>query len=456
MSDFLAGKKSTVFTNAPAGLTFPGDAGWSTGNAFESQILNRWAPRVGIVWDPFGNGHQTVRASYGIMNDNPEAYYEDFISTGPPWGNLITNTNLPGGFSSPWSVWPGGNPFPSIIPPPSNVQFQPFSTYTAIPAHLTPLYMQQWNLSIQRQISANWLVTGTYLGNKTTHMWLDQEINPAVYKPGTCGTTACSTVANTNNRRILNELNPVTGSAYGIILATNPGGNASYNGLLLALEHRLSHHYSVLANYTWSHCLNDGEAPGDNSNTADYQNPYNLKANRGNCASDHRQIFNSSFIMQAPQFNQKLLRIVASDWQLAPIFTASTGAFETITTGVDSSLTGVGLDQPNLVGNPHVSSSFSHWFSSAAFQTNAPGTYGDAGRSIVTVPSAWDLDTGLSRVFRVHESQSIEFRAEAFNLMNHATAATTGLHIAMNDPLFGSINAANDPRILEFSLKIEF
>jgi hypothetical protein len=309
---------------------------------------------------------------------------------------------------------------------------------------------------VQKQVGANWLFTANYLANKTTHMWLDQAINPAVYIPGTCGTGPCSTVANTNNRRTLNLTDPVNGSYYGIILATNPGGNAAYNGLLLTAAHRFSQHYSVLTNYTWSHCIDDGEAPGDNSNTADYQDPYNLKENRGNCASDLRQIFNASLLLETPRFNSKPLRIVATGWQASPIFTASTGFYETITTGVDASLTGVNLDRPNLVGNPHQTSSFAHWFSPAAFQANAPGTYGNAGRSLITMPSNWNLDTGVSRTEKVHENLAVQFRAEAFNIFNHATAATTGLHTALNDPLIGTINAANNPRILEFALKLMF
>jgi hypothetical protein len=72
------------------------------------------------------------------------------------------------------------------------------------------------------------------------------------------------------------------------------------------------------------------------------------------------------------------------------------------------------------------------------------------------MPSAWDLDLALMRGVHVTERQSVQFRAEAFNVLNHPTASTSGLHLAMNDPLFGTINAANDPRILQFSLKYQF
>ena len=128
-----------------------------------------------------------------------------------------------------------------------------------------------------------------------------------------------------------------------------------------------------------------------------------------------------------------------------------------LTTGVDSSLTGVSVDQPNLVGDPNVTKTFNHWFSPAAFQLNAPGTYGNAGRSIIQIPGLWNLDMALLRTVRVREKRTVEIRADAFNIVNHPTASqTAGLHTAMNDPLFGTITTANDPRILQFSLKFKF
>ena len=455
MSDFLAAKKSQVFTNAPAGLTFPGDPGWSTGNSFSHPELNRWAPRLGLVFDPAGNGRATVRASYGILFDGPSNYYANFVSTGPPWGNLITNTNLPGGFTNPWQVWPGGNPFPGQLPPPPDAPFQPFSTYTTLLPHLHPPYMQQWNITFQKQIGANWLASASYLGNKTTHMWLSNNINPSVYIPGVCGGGACSTSANTNNRRVLNQIDPVNGGYYGIVLQTFQGANANYNAMLVSLQHRFSRNYSVLMNYTYSHCINDGDAVGDISNTPNVENPYNVRQQRGSCASDRRKIFNSSFIANTPEFSSKLLRAAVTGWQLAPIFTASTGGYSTITTGTDTSFTGIGIDMPNLVGPLDATGAYNHWFNTSAVQVNAPGTYGNIGRAVLRQPSIWNIDMSLVRTIPLRENHNVEFRAEAFNLPNHPNW-TGGFHTAMNDPLFGTINSASDPRILQLSLKYKF
>jgi hypothetical protein len=240
-------------------------------------------------------------------------------------------------------------------------------------------------------------------------------------------------------------------------LQTIPGGNADYNGMLLSIQHRFSQHYTLFANYTWSHCISEGDQPGEISNTNTYQIPNNLRANRGNCGADHRQIFNSSVIVESPRFASAWVRRVATGWQLAPIFTAQTGGFATITTGVDSSLTGVSVDQPNLVGPTNVTKTFNRWFNPAAFQLNGPGTYGNAGRSIIQIPGLWNVDVALMRSVRIRERETLEIRADAFNVMNHPSAAqTAGLHTAMNDPLFGTITTATDPRILQFSLKLKF
>jgi hypothetical protein len=96
------------------------------------------------------------------------------------------------------------------------------------------------------------------LGNNTIHLWTDQEWNPAVYIPGSCGAGQyglakagpCSQASNVQARRLLTQLNPSQGPYYGSLEFLDDGGTASYNGLIVSAEHRLSHHFSLLANYT--------------------------------------------------------------------------------------------------------------------------------------------------------------------------------------------------------------
>ena len=128
-----------------------------------------------------------------------------------------------------------------------------------------------------------------------------------------------------------------------------------------------------------------------------------------------------------------------------------------MTTGRDNSLTGVGLDRANLVGNYQLSNrSFDRLFDASAFQPNTAGSFGNAGRGTVLGPNIVNFHIGLMRQFPVHESMKLEFRAEAFNTINHANLDPNTFRTALSDPKLGSITGAADPRILQFALKLHF
>ena len=135
-------------------------------------------------------------------------------------------------------------------------------------------------------------------------------------------------------------------------------------------------------------------------------------------------MFNSSVIAQTPQFASTLLRRVASGWQVSGIFTAQTGAWSSVTTGGDTSLTASQAaaslqDRANVIGDWHGDGTRGNWFQRAAFVNNAPGVFGNAGRNSVLQPGAWNIDAALVRRVKVREGQSVEIRAEAFNVLNH-------------------------------------
>jgi hypothetical protein len=452
LSSYLAGTHTTVFQNAPPGVFFPGDAGMP--KAGTDHHLADFAPRIGVVWDLGGNARTVIRSGYGILYDMPPMQIFDRFGFGPPWASAITINNPVGGFGNPYLNYPGGDPFPQPVPPPSNAVFPSAAQYANMPLNLHPTYLQQWNFNVQQQISSTWLVTANYLGNKGSHIWLNQQIDPAVYIPGVCGTANCSTVANTNNRRILTLLNPVAGAAFSSLLNIDDGGNSSYNALLTSVNHRLDRFFSVLANYTWSHCISDGDVASEISG-AGYQNPYDRRASRGNCYTDERQIFNLSMVAETPHFHGGLVGAIASNWELSTIVTKHTGLWFSPTTGVDSSLTGVGADRPNVVAQTSVASpTIAAWFNKAAFVQNAPGTYGNAGRDSLEGPGGLGMDMALMRRIPIHESQRVEVRAEAFNVMNHPTFQNPTS--TLSSSTFGRILTANDPRIFQFALKYIF
>ncbi len=457
-SGFYAGQVSSVYTNAPPGLTFPGDPGFP-GKSDTSPRYADFAPRLGLVFDPRGNGRETIRAGYGVFYDSSYLWNTLHVPLNPPWGQTIALSAPPGGLSNPWSAYPGGDPFPFANPIPKNVQFPIAGVYVFEPAHAHATYLQQWNVALQKQVGSDWLVTATYLGNKTTHQWLGYQINPAIYiAGGPCtllGVTynPCSSTASATARRAFALANPTTGKYFGSVSMVDDGGNANYNALLLAVQHRFSKHFSALSNYTWSHCLDEGEASQDIGNV--YQNPANRVGDRGNCASDHRQLFNSSLVAEGPRFSDKYVQWVAGNWQASAIFTDASGAWLTVTDGVDNSLTSVNADRPNVVGNWQVSNpTLSQFFNVSAFAKSPVGTYGNAGKAIIPGRANWNLDMAVWRSFPIAEAKKIDFRAEAFNAINHVQYGNP--NTALNAGTFGQTTTAANPRIMQLALRLTF
>ena len=175
MAAFLAGQKSKVYPNAPAGLLFYGDAG--VPKAFNNDKFRDFSPRLGLVLKPHGDGRDTIRIGGAMLFDSPEVYYSERLTTNAPYGNSIDLGSAAGPLSNPWLGYPGGNPFPGTYPPSPNVTFPTFAAYSTIPMNLHPTYMTQWNVSYHRQLRDNWLVSVSYLGNKTSHLWLSVDIN---------------------------------------------------------------------------------------------------------------------------------------------------------------------------------------------------------------------------------------------------------------------------------------
>jgi hypothetical protein len=440
---FYANQVSTVFKNAPAGMTFPGDPGFP-GTSDTSARYGDFAPRFGFVFDPRGKGQETIRGGYGLFYDSSYLWNTLHVPLNAPWGNTITLPSV--NLTNPWASYPGGNPFPTPTPS-ANVAFPVDGTYVFEPAHVHATYVQQWNLSLQKQIGPNWLFSATYLGNKTTHQWLGRELNPAVYAPG-------ATTGNQESRRVFVEANPTTGKYFGSTIMVDDSGNASYNGLLLVANHRFSQSFSVLANYTWSHCFDQGEANQDIVNY--YQNPNNRRAEWASCSYDRTQIFNISGVLQSPKFANKWADRVAGNWQFSPIISGATGTPLNIVVGTDVSLTGLGADRPNVVGNGVASNpTIQAWFNTAAFAKQTVGTFGNAGRNVLRGPGYWNFDTALSRSFPIREKLKLNVRWEAFNILNHANFNNPGVSMA-SGTTFGVITTAQNPRIMQVAAKLTF
>jgi hypothetical protein len=446
LAAFNAGQVSTVYPNAPAGLLFAGDAANVNGKYFSEWHLLATSPRIGMVWDPKGDGKQTIRSAFALMHDTTELFFPERLTTNPPYASSVTLTNV--SFSNPYANYPGGNPFPGAAIFPTG------GTYVSIPPNVRPTYMMQWNLSYQRQVGKDWLITANYIGSRTAHILGSYDINPGVYIP--------NSTASLNNRRILYLQNPNLGKYYAGIEVADDGGNSNYNGLLTSVQHRFANNFTLLSNLTWSHCISDVDFTGELAGTI-YQNPNNRAAERSSCGFDRRLNFNTSLVVATPKVGNQFVRQLTGGWQISPIFTAYSGQPVTLTDGgKDVSQTGQLQDRPNVVLPNAVipaQQTVKAWINPLAFQVQPNGTYGNLGRFAIVGPGTWNLDLALSRIFRIREGLNLEARGEAFNIFNHANwnnATTVQPIVSITSSTFGQITSFSPPRIIQLAMKLSF
>ena len=178
--NFDQGVRSQVFTNAPAGLLYPGDEGYASGSdtsGFEKRWLNV-SPRFGIAWDVTGNGRTAVRSSYGLVYDFPPAEYWFTLASGAPFGNQTRVQDPPGRMDDPYGHL-GGTPHPFVMS--SDAVFLPFAPMAAVDPDLNAPRIQQWNVTIEQQLGTDWGVSATYLGSYSENLWGQVPLNPALY-----------------------------------------------------------------------------------------------------------------------------------------------------------------------------------------------------------------------------------------------------------------------------------
>jgi hypothetical protein len=483
---FAQNVHSTVYPNAPAGLIFPGDPQWTPGDhRIASNRWNVFLPRLGVVWDPKGDGKMTLRASVGTFTDRGALYSMSAMAQDVPYGTVISTPNVK--LDNPWATYPGGNPLPLLLS--KNLTFPAFSSYITDNLHWHPTWVNQFNLSFQRQIGNDWLLAANYVGMTVSHLITEGQINPAVYQgTGPCSFPAsnvsfssCGTTASTNYRRIFYQQNPAQGQYYGIVSVTDDGGTESYNGLFLSAQKRLSHGVSVLTNYTWSHCISDLWNGNPGNNGVSNVTPGNRRNDRGNCnLIDQRQLFNLSIVAQTPKFSGRMLRLLASDWQVSPIMKVKSAQNYTVTTGADVALNGeTALQRPNAVAgvSPYVTNHSAcpnapcyAWANPAAFANPGIGTLGTVSIYSQKGPSVFQLDLALVRSFPIREKTQLQVRAEAFNLPNHLNPAVPGTGATPTGPATNNPASFNVPtdisgtsglsggdyRVVQFALKYVF
>jgi hypothetical protein len=240
------------------------------------------------------------------------------------------------------------------------------------------------------------------------------------------------------------------------------GGTSSYNGVITAIQHRMSNNFSFLSNYTWSKCIAVADNPGDIAAPA-FEHSLNPRLDRGPCGFDVRHIFNTTLVASSHISSLTGWKgAIVNNWQAAPLIRILSGAVLNVTSGIDNSRTGLGLDRPDRISGVPVytgnkiqrTGANLGYLSKTAFAQNQVGTYGNLGRNAFRQPSYYNVDLSVSRIFPVHERLNFQLRMEAFNIFNHPNfnAFTT----AFNSGTFGNATGAADPRIFQLAGKFNF
>jgi hypothetical protein len=462
MARFQVGTKSTVFPNAPAGLYFPGDPSFPTQAGMPTD-WNNFGPRVGLAWDPIGDGRTSIRASYGKSYEFVNGQFHLNTSVAPPWGSEVRLNAPPGGLDNPFLGSPGGqtNIFPVTFD--QNAAFSLNGPFLSLTNDLQTTNVHSFNVTVERQLSGRWFATAGYIGSRTNNIWESTPLNNARFVP-VPGTNAAPSIANTNNRRPLNLIDPSNGKYYAALDQYVSDGSQSFNGLLLTLRGstRLT---TVNANYTLSHCY--GAPEGGGGSTTNVSVGYNIPANPafddGNCAADRLHNFALTASIQSPRLDHSAMRAVFSDWRLVGGFRKTTGPWLTIATGSDIALNGqVATQRANQVLNdPYADMSINpanggmRFLNPAAFAQPAAGTLGTSARNSIRGMGTRSLDLSLTRVIRVTNAQDVEVRVDAFNAFNWFQwgQPATALN---NLATFGQITTAGAPRVMQFAIKYRF
>jgi hypothetical protein len=384
----------------------------------------------------------------------------------PPYIRTILRM-APPSISNPWGGFPGGDPFAAgftadDLPRPKDVAF-PLSQVHVFDPNFKLASVQQWNLTLEHLFSGNTVVRASYVGTKGTHLSLEREENAAMYIPGLCGGSPCSTTQNTDARRPFQGLQSV--------LDTESVGNSSYNALQLSAERRMSAGLTVSSNYTWGRSIDTVSTNGNGTLHAGFNtvaNPFNLRAYRGLSDFDVTHSFSTSLVWQIPSSKSDsfIPKHVLSNWQATGIWIWQTGQPFSIFSGIDNSLSGVGLDyadrvpgvSPSLASNRPRGDEVNQYFNVAAFQQNALGTFGNSGRNILRGPGYNNLDFAVMKMIRFNQDRyGLMLRAEFFNSTNtpHLTAPN-GAGGGIGTPRAAQILRARDPRIIQLAIKFNW
>jgi hypothetical protein len=418
---------------------------------------NNLAPRIGFSWQPLKSENTVVKGAFGTFYNTP-LLYNQFLNFGTQYPYRIVGTS-----TSTASTVSNINTISLDAPFAGAATSCSYGGQTGCTASLSPLsvnpnyrtpYLTEWSMGVQRTIGKSMVFETTYFGSKGTKLPLSinlNQINVNNLAVGAATTQAMrpypsfSTVSNQDTR-----------------------SNSEFHSWQNSLKQSYANGITFILSYTWGKSIDGGGGIGSGSNSSGSpQNIYNLRAERA--LSDfnvaHRLVF--SPVAQLPfgrgkhWLNSGFGSAVLGGWQVSGILAFQTGRpFSITNSSSNNSRSFASADRPNLVAGQDPNAgpkTVAQWFNTAAFALAPTTRFGNAGRNIIIGPKFTQLDMTLARNFPIpiFERVSGQFRAEAFNLLNHPNffnPLTTGAQYGASG--FGAITQANTPRDLQFSIRI--
>jgi len=456
MDNFRKGVHSQVFHDAPAGLIYPGDAGFPKGNTGLNTQWTNLSPRLGVAWDVHGDGRLAVRSSYSMGYDFMPGEYHNINAGAPPFGNRSIITDPPGGLDDPYG---GNDPHPIITGP--DTKYIAFGAFGTMDPDINSPRVQQWNATVEQQLGSSWSVAASYLGSYSDRLWAQTALNPGIFMgTGPCtingvSYTVCSTNANLNQRRVLYQINPAEAGKIGALDLNSDVGFQKYKGLKLAATRRGTG-VTFNGSYTLSRCFGTTTTTAFNQTSSGYLKPDDPSFDAGPCDQDRTHLGTLTAGYETPQSGSGALGALASHWRITGILNARSGNRLNVTSGVDQAFTGINLQRPDKVSDDLYASprTLTSWFNRAAFARPAAGTLGNLTRNALVGPAYWNIDMGVSRMI-FFGPRRVELRVESFNVLNHFNWGDPATNF--NSGTFGRITSqAGAPRIFQFGVKYDF
>jgi Carboxypeptidase regulatory-like domain len=473
---FAAGGNAAIYAN---GLIFPTGGACSAaqaiaplatcspyGSRVNASSNNNWGPRLGLAYDPFGNGKWAVRAGYGIFYDRTlNGIWEQNAFDDPPLVQTTTVTNNGTSSLNLFDNYQVGAAPPAPLGP-SGLVTTGAGGLNQAPTFKVPSY-QDYNISVQHEVMPNTVVELAYVGTKGTHLLGDIDYN----QPTVATRLATPGVG-------INAIAPYLG--YGAVTARDPVFTSNYNSLQATLNRRLSHGLQVGLAYTWSKLLTTNY---EDRGSAAYDT-YDLKENYGLSSTNTPQMLSVNYVYQEPFFKQQRgLGLVLGGWELSGIVTIQSGQSQTITQNNDpwalvttTSSTqactiggtttscplypgGLGIGPSTIFPRPNQSGSASgpktvnEFFNTAAF-SDAIGQFGTAAPGSVLGPGYQRWDTSLFKNIKLGERVAVQLRLETFNTFNHGSPNSVVTNV--DEASFGQVNGYHIPRNVQIGGKINF